>query len=64
MVSDVLNNKNIKSISRDDLVKNLCKRYSHEELAQITIAMMIRSSSMSKQLEALLDKHKTSEEKD
>ena len=51
----------IKSISRDDLVKNLCKRYSHEELAQVTIAMMIRSSSMSKQLEALLDKHKTTE---
>ena len=61
MVSDVLNNKNIRSISRDDLVKNLCKRYTHKELAQVTIAMMIRSSSMSKQLEALMDKHKTTE---
>ena len=53
MVSNVLKEKDPVSISREDLVKNLCSRYSQEELAKITISMLVKNSDLSQKLKNL-----------
>ena len=53
MVSDVLKEKNVVNISREDLVKNLCSRYSQEELAKITVSMLVKNSDLSQKLKSL-----------
>ena len=53
MVSDVLKKDNVMSISREDLVKNLCSKYSQEELAKITISMLVKNSDLSQKLKNL-----------
>ena len=53
MVSDVLKEKNVVNISREDLVKNLCSRYSQEELAKITVSMLVKNSDLSQKLKIL-----------
>mgnify|MGYP003125137430 FL=1 len=53
MVSDVLKKDNVMSISREDLIKNLCSRYSQEELAKITISMLVKHSDLSQKLKNL-----------
>ena len=53
MVSDVLKEKNVVNISREDLVKNLCSRYSQEELAKITVSMLVKNSDLSQKLKNL-----------
>ena len=56
MVSDVLKEKNVVNISREDLVKNLCSRYSQEELAKITVSMLVKNSDLSQKLKSLESK--------
>ena len=56
MVSNVLKEKDAMSISREDLVKNLCSRYSQEELAKITISMLVKNSDLSQKLKSLESK--------
>tara|TARA_R100001129_G_scaffold140597_1_gene101715 strand:+ start:123 stop:293 length:171 start_codon:yes stop_codon:yes gene_type:complete len=53
MVSNVLKEKNVVNISREDLVKNLCSRYSQEELAKITVSMLVKNSDLSQKLKSL-----------